>query len=330
MNRNPLLPDSAQPPGGEAIRIQAVHKHYAGVHAVDGIDLCIGRGEMFGLIGHNGAGKSTLFKMVLGLIAPTCGVIKVLGVDVQGRGFRDARRHVGYLPENVVLYDNLSGLETLQFFARLKGVNASQCPGVLERVGLDGAGRRAVREYSKGMRQRLGFAQALLGTPQVLLLDEPTNGLDPNAIRSFYSILRGLQAEGVTVVITSHILSQLQERVDRVAIVAQGKLQALGSVTALRQQARMPLGIAVTLGGAPGAQDALRQSFAALPQVQVSAHVGGVHITCPREDKMAVLAVLCSQGAGVSDLDIHEPSLEDVFFGLPGQATPPSGDATCN
>jgi Cu-processing system ATP-binding protein len=115
------------------------------------------------------------------------------GAQVGGRDFRAARRHLGYLPENVVLYDNLSGLETLRFFARLKGA-PTQCQAVLERVGLQHAGQRPVREYSKGMRQRLGFAQALLGKPRVLFLDEPTNGLDPQAIRDFYATLRGLQA----------------------------------------------------------------------------------------------------------------------------------------
>ncbi len=114
--------------------------------------------------------------------------------QVRGRGFRAARRHIGYLPENVVLYDNLSGLETLRFFARLKGAptrrNASRAAGAR---GPGACGARPVREYSKGMRQRLGFAQALLGAPQVLFLDEPTNGLDPQAIRDFYATLRGLQ-----------------------------------------------------------------------------------------------------------------------------------------
>ena len=153
-----------------------MHKHYGALHAVDGIDLRVERGEIFGLIGHNGAGKSTLFKMILGLVPATSGDIRVSGATVQGRDFRAARRHLGYLPENVVLYDNLNGLETLHFFARLKGAPLSQCQALLDRVGLAHAGNRAVREYSKGMRQRLGFAQALLGEPQVLLLDEPTNG----------------------------------------------------------------------------------------------------------------------------------------------------------
>ncbi|MDR6212428.1 Cu-processing system ATP-binding protein [Paracidovorax wautersii] len=331
-SRNPCNPDAAPPGGGDdgAVRIRGVHKHYGAVHAVDGIDLDIGSGELFGLIGHNGAGKSTLFKMVLGLVAPTSGVIDVLGADVQGPGFRDARRHVGYLPENVVLYDNLSGLETLEFFARLKGVDRSHCAPALERVGLDGAGRRAVREYSKGMRQRLGFAQALLGMPRVLLLDEPTNGLDPAAIRGFYATLRELQAQGVTVVITSHILSELQERVDRIAILSEGRLQALGSVAMLREQAKMPLRIAVALS-ARGAEDSasLQQALQQLPSVAVVHEPPGLRLTCPREDKMAVLGLLARLGPQITDIDIHEPSLEDVFFGLPGR-TAPTGDMACS
>ena len=153
-----------------------MHKHYGALHAVDGIDLRVERGEIFGLIGHNGAGKSTLFKMILGLVPATSGDIRVSGATVQGRDFRAARRHLGYLPENVVLYDNLNGLETLHFFARLKGAPLAECPAMLEKVGLAHAGKRPVREYSKGMRQRLGFAQALLGQPQVLFSTNPPAG----------------------------------------------------------------------------------------------------------------------------------------------------------
>ena len=311
MTRNPPSLDLREPP---AIEVQGAHKHYGAIHAVDGIDLRVERGEIFGLIGHNGAGKSTLFKMILGLVAATSGDIRVGGTSVQGRDFRAARRHVGYLPENVVLYDNLDGLETLRFFARLKGAPAQQCPLLLERVGLAHAGTRAVREYSKGMRQRLGFAQALLGSPRVLLLDEPTNGLDPQAIRDFYTTLRDLQRDGVTIVITSHILAELQERVDRLAILAAGKLQALGSVQALREQAQMPLTIEITLADTdvPDAQTAL----SALPGITSGRAPHGLRVNCPRSTKMVVLAALAPLGARMLDVNIHEPSLEDVFFGL--------------
>ncbi|MCX7218833.1 MAG: ABC transporter ATP-binding protein, partial [Burkholderiales bacterium] len=143
-----------------AIQVRGVSKHYGALHAVDTIDLTVQQGEIFGLIGHNGAGKSTLFKMMLGLVTPTSGEILINGTAVSGSQFRQTRRQLGYLPENVVLYDNLSGLETLKFFAKLKGAPAAQCAPMLERVGLAHALNRPLREYSKGMRQRLGIAQA--------------------------------------------------------------------------------------------------------------------------------------------------------------------------
>ena len=297
-----------------AVALRGVSKHYGALHAVDGVDLDIPRGEIFGLIGHNGAGKSTLFKMMLGLVPATQGSIVVGGAQVGGRNFRAARRHLGYLPENVVLYDNLSGLETLRFFARLKHAPQTQCQAVLERVGLQHAGQRPVREYSKGMRQRLGFAQALLGQPRVLFLDEPTNGLDPQAIRDFYATLRGLQADGVTVIITSHILAELQERVDRLAIMAAGKVQAVGSVQALREQTQMPLCFTIDLApqDATEACRLLAQATGITPEVLPT----GLRLRCPRTHKMAVLAALAPLGARVQDLKMLEPSLEDVFFGF--------------
>lgn len=297
-----------------AVSLRGVTKHYGALHAVDGVDLDIARGEIFGLIGHNGAGKSTLFKMMLGLIPATAGDILVGGASVRGRGFRAARRHLGYLPENVVLYDNLNGLETLKFFAHLKGAPLAQCQGVLDRVGLAHAGKRPVREYSKGMRQRLGFAQALLGSPQVLFLDEPTSGLDPQAIRDFYATLRNLQGEGVTIIITSHILAELQERVGRLAILAAGKVQALGSVQALREQTQMPLVFDLRLAKieVPAVAQALLQATG----ITSSALPEGLRLACPREQKMAVLGALAPFGAGVLDIKMQEPSLEDVFFGF--------------
>jgi Cu-processing system ATP-binding protein len=297
-----------------AIQARGVAKHYGVLHAVDGIDLTVQRGEIFGLIGHNGAGKSTLFKMMLGLVEPSVGEIIVDGAKVGGRDFRAARRHVGYLPENVMLYDNLTGLETLCFFARLKGAPIAQCMPTLARVGLADASTRPLREYSKGMRQRLGFAQALLGEPQVLFLDEPSNGLDPQAIRDFYATLRGLRDEGVTILITSHILAELQERVDRLAIMAVGKIQALGSVQALRDQMQLPLSLVLRLARTDVAL--AQQALSPLSGVRCVVTDQGLRVSCPRETKMTVLSALSPLGARLLDLDIHEPSLEDVFFGL--------------
>ena len=300
--------------GAPVIVARGVHKHYGPIHAVDGVDLEVRSGELFGLIGHNGAGKSTMFKMMLGLIPLTAGEIRIDGAPVPGSDFRAVRRKVGYLPENVVLYDNLTGAETLDFFARLKGVSPAQNAALLERVGLMHAAKRRVREYSKGMRQRLGFAQALLGTPRILFLDEPTTGLDPEAIRGFYAILRQLKGEGVTMVITSHILAEIQERVDRLAIMAAGKVQATGTVQGLREQMDLPLWFSVRVA----AEDfeAVRAALGHLPVAAIEARDDHVAVQCKRDTKMAVIAALATLGDKVRDLNVREPSLEDVFFGF--------------
>lgn len=293
---------------------RGVHKHYGPIRAVDGVDLDIRAGELFGLIGHNGAGKSTMFKMMLGLIPVSAGEIRIDGTRVSGADFRSVRRTIGYLPEHVVLYDNLTGLETLQFFSRLKGASAGECSPALERVGLAHAARRRVREYSKGMRQRLGFAQALLGKPRILFLDEPTSGLDPEAIRDFYAVLRQLRSEGVTMVITSHILAEIQERVDRLAIMAAGRIQASGTVQALREQMDLPLWFTVRV--APEDFEAVRTVLGHLPVGAIEAHDDHVAVQCRREVKMAVIEALATLKGRVRDLTVREPSLEDVFFGF--------------
>ncbi|HJV27795.1 MAG TPA: ABC transporter ATP-binding protein [Aromatoleum sp.] len=300
--------------GAPVIAVRGAARHYGAVRAVDGVDLAVMPGEVFGLIGHNGAGKSTLFKMMLGLIPATAGEIEIDGAAVTGRDFRAVRRKIGYLPENVVLYDNLTGIETLEFFAKLKGVAAEQCAPILDRVGLSGAARRRVREYSKGMRQRLGFAQALLGDPRILFLDEPTTGLDPEAIREFYVILRRLKAEGVTMILTSHILAEIQERVDRLAIMASGKIQATGTVQALREQMDLPLWFRVRLARKDFEQ--VRAVLGGLPVLAIEARDDHVAVECRRDSKMVVMNALTSLGAKVLDLHVHEPSLEDVFFGF--------------
>ncbi|MFV8628051.1 ABC transporter ATP-binding protein [Ralstonia pseudosolanacearum] len=301
-----------------AIVLRDVGKDYGTVRAVDGVNLEVGYGELFGLIGHNGAGKSTLFRMMLGLIPVSEGEIHVAGASLRTAAFRAARRRIGYLPENLALYDNLSGLETLRFFARLKGAPMGDCEALLARVGLQGATAKPVRAYSKGMRQRLGFAQALLGAPRVLFLDEPTNGLDPAAIHDFYAMLQRLREQGVTILITSHILAELQQRIDRLAVMADGHILALGSVAGLREQADLPL--ALVLRVESGSRAAFRQHLAPLRAHGVEIEDGPAEqdltLRCRHAVKMQVLATLQSLGSRLLDLQIREASLEDLFFGL--------------
>ena len=295
------------------IEIRDVVKQYGQNLAVDEVSLDVNAGELFGLIGHNGAGKSTLFKMMLGLIAPTSGSICVDGRSVTGSDFRQVRRSLGYLPENVVLYDNLTGLETLCFFARLRGVSTKECPALLEKVGLAEAAKRRVKSYSKGMRQRLGFAQAILGQPKILFLDEPTNGLDPEGVQAFYQLLLDKRDEGVTIIITSHILAEIQDRVERLAIMRSGKIQVVGSLQALRTQTTIPITFKLQL--ALGKTDALQTLMQSMPDCTLQIKEDQATLRCPKEAKMSVLAHLLAMPDAVLDIQIREASLEDVFLG---------------
>lgn len=297
----------------DVIEVIGVAKHFGQTHAVDGVDFTVEEGELFGLIGHNGAGKTTLFKMLLGLIEPTQGVIRIEGQTLRGEAFRQVRRRIGYVPESVAFYDHLNGIETIELFAKLKGVQRSQCEALLKRVGLGAAAHRQVQGYSKGMRQRLAFAQALLGNPKILFLDEPTNGLDPQGIQEFYSMLRELRAQGTTVVLTSHILAEIQQRVDRLALMRAGKIQALGTVHSLREALALPLGIEVKLR--PGAQAAIWSVIRPLATGEIRANGQSAEFQCARENKMPVLNALSQLNNEVLDIQVREPSLEDVFMG---------------
>lgn len=295
------------------IRLRGVTRRFGRFTAVDDVSFDIFPGEVFGLIGHNGAGKSTLFKMMLGLLPVSTGAIEIAGQPVYGGAARRVRATIGYLPENIALWDNLSGLETLRFFARLKRVDADDCAALLERVGLGGAGSRPVRAYSKGMRQRLGFAQALLGQPRVLFLDEPTTGLDPHAIHFFWNTLASLRAQGLTIVLSSHILAELQHRVDRVAVMANGKVQAMGTLPELRAIFNVPFSVQFEMCDGAHVPDflaALPPALAALPH---DIDGGAVTVRVPEAQKMELLRHLLA-APQVRDVQLNAPSLEDMFF----------------
>jgi Cu-processing system ATP-binding protein len=299
------------------IEMRGVCRSFGAVRAVDGVSLAVGRGQMVGLIGHNGAGKSTLFKLMLGLLEPDSGQILIDGEPIAGPGFRDARRRIGYLPESFATCDNLSGIEVLRLFADLKRVPRSACEGALARVGLAHAGTRRVRGYSKGMRQRLGLAQVLLGAPDLVFLDEPTNGLDPEGIHDFYRILRQLQDGGATIVITSHILADIQDRVDQLLILRSGRLAAQGSLDSLR--AALPLRARIEVLARAGMADRIGSALAQLDGVTVERTGERLCAACPPQQKMAALALLAAQGGAVLDLSLREATLEQLFLGYGGK-----------
>ena len=283
----------------ETIALSGVTKRYGPIIAVRDLDLTLDAGEVVALVGHNGAGKTTQIKMMLGLARPTAGAVRLLGADPTGDpGVRAA---VGYLPESVSFHLALTGRETLAFYARLKGVPLAALGRAFTAVGLDGAEDRAVGAYSKGMRQRLGLAQALLGHPRVLILDEPTSGLDPALRRDFYAIVAARAAEGATVLLASHALTELEGRADRVVIVNQGAKIADGSLDALRALARLPVHVRVRPAG----------PFAAAGWRRLAD--GSFETTVVPEAKLPILARLLAEPGGLADLTVTEPTLDDLY-----------------
>src|SRR5256714_323280 len=202
--------------------------------AVDGVDFEVQRGEVFGLLGPNGSGKSTTIKMLLGLLYPTAGVIEVFG-----RSPRDVKTkaRIGYLPEESYLYRYLDSRETLDFFGNLftlpKEERARRSEQLLDMVGLSAVRTRAVGEYSKGMQRRIGLAQALINDPDLVILDEPTSGLDPIGCREVKDLILALARRGKTVILSSHLLSDVEDVCDRVVIYYGGKIQAMGTLREL-------------------------------------------------------------------------------------------------
>lgn len=213
-----------------AIRTSGLTKRYDGATVVDALDLDIETGEVFGLLGPNGAGKTTTILMILGLTEPTSGSIEVIGLDPR-RYPLEVKRRVGYLPDSVGFYDELTGRQNLLFTARLNQVEDAEerIDSLLEEVGLSGAADQRAGEYSRGMKQRLGLADALVKDPSILILDEPTTAIDPEGVAEILDLIRSLAVnQGVTILLASHLLNQVQAVCDRVAIFVAGSVVAQG------------------------------------------------------------------------------------------------------
>ncbi|MFT6916671.1 MAG: Cu-processing system ATP-binding protein [Motiliproteus sp.] len=300
------------------VALEQVDKSYRGVHALKGLNLNLKQGEILGLFGHNGAGKTTTIKLILGLIDASRGKVRVFGTDPTRSDARNQRRRLGFLQENVSFYDQLSGLEVLSYFARLKQIPLQQCLALLDQVGLQHAQNRRVKTYSKGMRQRLGLAQALLGDPKLLLLDEPTVGLDPLATQDFYQCLQRLQEQGCSVIICSHVLPGVEKYIDRALIMGRGERLAEGNLHDLRQQADLP--ISLQLQGDIALPAALQEYV--IPNsldAGASRHHAATR-TClqiPIQQKMPVLRSLMAL-PGLENLELQLPSLEDLYSHFTG------------
>jgi ABC-2 type transport system ATP-binding protein len=249
---------SESPP--PAIRTDRLTKHYGAVRALEELTLDVPHGEIFGFLGPNGAGKSTMIRTLLGFLHPTSGSGGVLGLDIVTDSVA-IRRRTGYLPGGIALYDSLSGEAALDYLCDLQGAEPVRREELCERLQMPASVlRRRVRDYSRGMRQKIGVIQALQHDPELAILDEPTEGLDPLMQQAFYRLMEDLRREGRTIFFSSHILSEVERICDRVAIIRAGHLMALQDVDDLLARRRRHIqlrwrGAAPDLTGVPGLAD---------------------------------------------------------------------------
>jgi ABC-2 type transport system ATP-binding protein len=306
------------------IRTQQLTKAYGTRLAVDKLDLTIEPGEVFGLLGPNGAGKTTTILMLLGLTEPTSGTANVAGFDPLRQPL-EVKRRVGYMPDQVGFYDNLTGVANLRYTAKLCGFTNTQADekiaAALARVRLTEAGQRPVLGYSRGMRQRLAIAEILMKGASIAILDEPTGGLDPQSTREFLELIRSLKKDGMTILLSSHMLELVQSVCDRVALFSQGKIGLMGRVEDLLRS---------VLGGShiiriEAHGEGLEAALAAVPGVTRVTHEGsGLRIEATGDIRGDIARAVVAAGGDLTMIDAGHASLDDVyarfFEGIPNAA----------
>ncbi len=307
------------PDGDEAppVRARGLVKRYGEIVAVDHVDLTVHTGDVYGYLGPNGAGKTTSLRMALGLITPTEGSVTLFGRDPQRAGARALDGVAGFV-EAPRFYPYLSGLVNLRLLASLDGDGAvARIPSALETVDLTDRAKHKVGGYSHGMRQRLGIAAALLRAPRLLILDEPATGLDPAGMRDMRLLIRRLAGEGITVLLSSHQLAEVEEVCDRVAIIRRGRIVYEGALTDLKQSATSGYRLRTT-------DDAIAlRVMQAQPGLRDVRDVGdGVHFSAPESEVEHLSIALIEAGVAIRALAPQTASLEDLFFRLTeGEAT---------
>ena len=290
---------------------EALTKRYGDRAAVDAVSLTVARGEVYGFLGPNGAGKTTTLRMLLGLVRPSGGTARVLG---HRPGTPAALSRTGALVEGPGFYPYLSGRANLRVLARYAGLDGVAVEATLEQVDLSGRAGDRFRTYSLGMKQRLGVAAALLGRPDLLILDEPTNGLDPAGMADMRALIRAVADQGKTVLLSSHLLGEVEQICDRVGVISHGRLLAETTVAKLRGQAS----VVVHADPLPTAhQVAARQVGAE----NVATADGTLRLSTSRQDTAAVVRALVRAGVAVYEVRPAERTLEDAFFEMTGAAT---------
>jgi ABC-2 type transport system ATP-binding protein len=313
------------------IELVDLTKNYGTFIAVDKLNLTIRRGEIFGLLGPNGAGKSTTILMMLGLTEPTSGSARICGIDPTTRPI-EVKRRIGYLPEDVGFYDNLSGYQNLMYTARLNSLmerEASQkVDQLLALVGLTNEAGKKTGKYSRGMLQRLGLADVLIKNPEVIILDEPTLGIDPKGVKEFLELIVELsRAEGLTVLFSSHDLHHVQQVCDRVGLFVKGKLLAEGDIPSLSKKlfSKSPFviqaGLSQTGNESPEVSGEkytvhwlkeLMKNIDGINSVEIKNDI--FQIQCSYDSTAEIARVIMESGANLNYLNKKEYGLDDIYY----------------
>ncbi|MGH6683617.1 MAG: ABC transporter ATP-binding protein, partial [Pseudolabrys sp.] len=290
-------------------------KRYGAGHAVSGVTFDVAAGEIFGLLGPNGAGKTTTILMLLGLSDISAGQARVFGHDPMREPLA-VKRLVGYLPDSVGFYDNLSAADNLHYTARLIGLTADErtkrIAAALARVGLSAVANKKVGTFSRGMRQRLGLAEIVMKQARIAILDEPTNGLDPQASIELLELIRSLKEQGVSILLSSHLLDRVQSVCDRVALFNAGRIVLMGTVGELGRQV-LGGGYAVEVEADGG--DGVAQRLLTLPGVRgvEQPGPGRFRMTCDRDLRGEAAAAVVTAGGRLKQLSLDHPSLETIY-----------------
>jgi ABC-2 type transport system ATP-binding protein len=306
------------------IEVEGLRKVYSrrgrSVAAVDGLDLVVPEGGVFGLLGPNGSGKTTMIRCLLGLIRPTAGRVELLGGPVPA-GLGEAMRRTGAIVEAPALFPTMTGRENLRLLGAIDGIGRGRVDDTLELVGLGERAGETVRKYSLGMRQRLALAAAILKEPDLLILDEPANGLDPAGMREVRELVARLASEGRSVFVSSHVLAEVEQICDRVAILARGRCVAEGTVNEVVAKGSRPSSVEVRVPDLVAGERALR-----VCGLEVERRLDSLHVGVEPAEAGHVTEVLASAGQWVTELRPHRFSLEDVFLELTSEpGVDPSG-----
>jgi ABC-2 type transport system ATP-binding protein len=293
------------------IKVENLTKIYGKFKALDGLNLEIEENEVFGFLGPNGAGKTTTINLMMGMLQPTSGKITIAGIDVVKNPI-EVKKICGYLPENVGFYNHMTAKQNLLYFSEFYKMPRNEAmktiDELLELVGIADAADKKVGEFSKGMKQRLGLAQALLNDPMVVFLDEPTSGLDPQGSADFRRIIRSLKREGKTIFFSSHILSEVKEVCETVGVLSRGRLVAKGRIDEFRQN------ISIVVETEPDIDPSILKQFG-----KVKLENSKAIVEVERDCRVEISKTLCENGYAIKELHMLEPSLEEIYLRLIGE-----------